>query len=95
MFPETDIFNKLEFLVANIFAMFGGRVFQQTFGIPMGTNCVHLLADLFRYSYEANFIQRLLKKNDTFVYAHCIQVVVNIYTSVNKMNFIKRKCHQR
>ena len=44
--------------------MFGGRVFQQTVGIPMGTNCVPLLADLFLYSYEANFIQGHLKKNE-------------------------------
>ena len=50
------------FLIDNIFAMFGGRVFQQTVGIPMGTNCAPLLADLFLYSYEADFIQGLLKK---------------------------------
>ena len=60
---ETDIFNMLEFLI-KIFAMFGGRVFQQTVGIPMGTNCAPLLADLFLYSYEADFIQGLLKKNE-------------------------------
>ena len=34
---------------------------QQTIGIPVGTNCAPLLADLFLYSYEAEFIQRLLK----------------------------------
>jgi hypothetical protein len=28
-FSETDIFNMLEFLIDNIFAMFGERVFQQ------------------------------------------------------------------
>jgi hypothetical protein len=28
-----------KFLIDNIFVMFGGRVFQQTVGIPMGTNC--------------------------------------------------------
>jgi hypothetical protein len=37
---------------------------QQTVGIPMGTNCSPLLADLFLYSYEADFIQGLLKKNE-------------------------------
>ena len=36
-------------------------MFQQTVGIPMGTNCAPLLADLFLYSYEAEFIQNLLK----------------------------------
>jgi hypothetical protein len=62
-FSETDIFNMLEFLIDNIFDMFGGRVFQQTVGIPMGTNCAPLLANLFPFSYEADFIQGLLKKN--------------------------------
>ena len=63
-FSETDIFNMLEFLIDNIFAMFGGHVFQQTVGISMGTNCAPLLADLFLYSYEADFIRGLLKKNE-------------------------------
>ena len=30
----------------------------------MGINCAPLLADLFLYSYEADFIQGLLKKNE-------------------------------
>ena len=64
MFSETDIFNMLEFLIDNIFAMFGGRVCQQTVGIPMGANCAPLLADLFLYSSEADFIQGLLNKNE-------------------------------
>jgi hypothetical protein len=63
-FSEADIFNILEFLIDNTFAMFGGRVFQQSVGIPLGTNCAPLLADLFLYSYEADFIQGLLKKNE-------------------------------
>ena len=46
-FSETDIISMVEFLIDNIFVMFGGRVFQQTVGIPMGTNCAPLLADLF------------------------------------------------
>ena len=29
-------------------------------GIPMGTNCAPLLADIFLYSYEEEFIQSLL-----------------------------------
>ena len=33
-------------------------------GIPIGTNCAPLLADLFLYSYETDFIQGLLKKNE-------------------------------
>ena len=54
----------LEFMIDNKFVMFGGRAFQQTVGIPMGTKCAPLLADLFLYSYEADFIQGLLQKNE-------------------------------
>jgi hypothetical protein len=64
MFSETDIISMLEFLIDNIFVIFGGCVFQQTVGIPIGTNCAPLLADLFLYSYEVDFIQGLLKKNE-------------------------------
>ena len=63
-FSETDIINMLEYLIDNIFVIFGGRVFQQTVGIPMGTICAPLLADVFVYSYEADFIQGLLNKNE-------------------------------
>ena len=52
----------LNFLIDNIhaFVVFGGTVFQQTIGISMRTNCAPLLADLFLYSYEAEFVQKLL-----------------------------------
>ena len=62
-FSETDIFNMLEFLMDNIFVMFGGCVFQQTVSIHMCTNCAPLLTDTFVYSYEADLIQGFLKKN--------------------------------
>jgi hypothetical protein len=37
--------------------------FNRQSALPIGTNCA-LLADLFLYSYEADFIQGLLKKNE-------------------------------
>ena len=43
-----------------IFVVFAGKVFQQIVGIQMGTNCAPLLADIFLYSYEAEFIQCFL-----------------------------------
>ena len=54
----------LEFLIDNICVKIDGRVFQQTVGIPIGTNYAPLLADLFLYSYKADFIHGLLKKNE-------------------------------
>ena len=39
-------------------------MFQQTIGIPMGTNCALLLADLFLHAYEADYLQGVLKNKD-------------------------------
>ena len=44
----------LECFINNIFAMFGGYIFQQTVDILIGTNCAPLLADVFLYSYRAS-----------------------------------------
>ena len=63
-FSEADIIDMLEFLIDNIFVIFGGRFFQQTIDIPMGTNCAPVLANLFLYSYEADFVRGLLKNNE-------------------------------
>ena len=51
----------LEFLINNIFVSFEGKLFPHVVGIPMGTNCTPLLADLFLYSYEWEFLQKLVK----------------------------------
>ena len=59
-YTEEDIIKMLEFLADNIFVVFAGKVFQQIIGIPMGTNSAPLLADIFLYSYEAEFIESLL-----------------------------------
>ena len=55
-YTEDGIINMLEFLVDNIFVVFGGKSFQRIVGVPMCTNCAPLLADIFLYSYEAEFI---------------------------------------
>ena len=59
-YSEDDVIKMLEFLVDNIFVVFVGKVFQQTVGIPMGTNCAPLLANIFLYLYEAEFIQSFI-----------------------------------
>jgi hypothetical protein len=75
MFSETDIINMIEFVIDNICVIFGGRAFQQAVGIPMGTNSAPLLFDLFRYSYVADFIQGLFKKNEKKLARSAIQKI--------------------
>jgi hypothetical protein len=55
-YSEADIKSMLGFIVDKSYAVFGDQVFQQSVGIPIGTNCAPLLADLFLYSYEAEFV---------------------------------------
>jgi hypothetical protein len=61
-YSEVEIKKMLEFLIGNIYVVVGGQIFQQSVGIPMGTNCAPLLGDLVLYSYEAEFIQKLLQE---------------------------------
>ena len=63
-YSEEQVISMLEFLIDNIFVSFGGTLFQQVVGKPMGTNCAPLLADLFLYSFESEFLQKLVKDKE-------------------------------
>ena len=62
MYTADQICNRIDFSVDNICVKFGGEecLFRQVIGIPMGTNCATLLADLFLYSYESEFVDSLV-----------------------------------
>ena len=49
------------FLMENIYVQFDGMVYTQIIGILMGTNCAPLIADLFLYCYERDFMSKLQK----------------------------------
>ena len=49
----------LTFLLDNIYIRVGTKLFRQIVGIPMGTNCALLVADLFLFCYERDFMMSL------------------------------------
>ena len=53
------MFKALNLLLDNIFVRFGNTVYQQVIGIPMGTNCAPVIADLFLFCYERDFMKKL------------------------------------
>ena len=61
LYTADQICRMVEFLIDNIFVKFGGCLFRQVIGIPMGTNCASLLADLFLYSYESEFLDNMIR----------------------------------
>ena len=61
MYTADNICKMIEIIIDNTFVQFGGRLFHQAIGIPMRTNCDPLLADLFLYSYENEFLDNVIR----------------------------------
>ena len=61
MYTADNICKMIEFLIDNIFVQFGGCLFRQVIGITMRTNCAPLLADIFLYSYENEFLDNMIR----------------------------------
>ena len=57
--------DALHYLLDNIFIRFGSKLFRQIVGIPMGTNCAPLVADLFLFCYEIDLMFSLSDSNQT------------------------------
>ena len=83
----------LEYLIDNIFVEFGGRIYQQTIGVPMGTNYAPLLADLFCFvcfirmrrsftrSQQFNLTYRYIDDVLTLKYTKFVEYLEFIYPS--------------
>ena len=54
-----NVCDALTFLLDNILIRFGTKLYRQVVGIPMGTNCAPLVADLFLFCYERDFMMSL------------------------------------
>ena len=50
-----------------IFIRFGTKLYRQKVGIPMGTNCAPMVADLFLFCYERDFMMSLSDDNQADV----------------------------
>ena len=57
----------LVYLLDNIFIRFGTKLYRQIIGIPMGTNCAPLVADLFLFCYERDFMKSLSPENQAVI----------------------------
>ena len=62
-----NVCDALSFLLDNIYIRFGTKLNRQIVGIPMGTNCVPLVADLFFFCYERDFMKHLSSDNQADV----------------------------
>ena len=58
---EEQFVAYVEYLIDNIYVSIGNRVYRQCVGIPMGTDCALLLANLFLFFYEYSYMRDLIK----------------------------------
>ena len=62
-----NVCDAMTFLLDNIFIRFGTKLYRQVVGIPIGTNCAPLVADLFLFCYERDFMMSLSDDKQTDV----------------------------
>ena len=60
---EDRLISYVEYLIDNIYVNVGNGVYRQCVGIPMGTDCAPLLANLFLFFYEYRYMKSLIKSN--------------------------------
>ena len=54
-----NVYDALTLLLDNIFIQFGTKLYTRVVGIPIGTTWAPLVADLFLFCYERDFIMSL------------------------------------
>ena len=52
---EEMLVAYVEYLIDNIYVSIGNRIYRQGIGIPMGTDCAPLVANLFLFYYEYRY----------------------------------------
>ena len=67
MWTCSNVCKALTFLLDNIFVRYGDTIYRQVIGIPMGTNCAPLVADLFLFCYERDFMLSLKRDSQADV----------------------------
>ena len=58
-----NVCETLVYLLDTVFIRFGTKIHRQTISFPMGTNCAPLVADLFLFCYERDFMKSLSREN--------------------------------
>ena len=68
-----NVCEALIYILDNIDIRFGTNLYRQIVGIPMGTNCAPLVADLFLFCYERDFMTPLLMLSKLKLLKHLTQ----------------------
>ena len=63
-----NVCDMLTFLLDNYIIRFGTKLYRQVVGIPIGTYCAPLVADLFLFCYEWDFMMSLSDDKQIYIF---------------------------
>ena len=83
--PAEKLIEYIKFLVDNVYISVGNRIYKQTVGIPMGTDCAPMLANLFLFSYEYAYTKEMLKTDygTALAMRHTVRYIDDLLTFNN------------
>ena len=64
LWSYQNVCETLIFLLDNVYIRFGTKLYRQVVGIPIGTSCASLVADLSLFGYERYFMMPLSADTD-------------------------------
>ena len=77
------MWEALTYLLDNIHIKFGSKLYRQIVGIPMGTYCAPLEADIFLFCYERDFMLSLSEDNQS-------DVIIETFNSTSRYFSVSR-----
>ena len=93
MYTADNICQMIEFLIDDIFVQFGGSLFRQVFEIAS------LLADLFLYSYDNEFLNNIIRnghrrlaRSFNFCHRHTDDLITRVFESSQRDISIPADC---
>lgn len=84
-YTEEDLVFFTEYLLKNSFTIFAGIIYKQIEGVPQGSNCSPLLADLTLSVFEYKFCKKLVTQK-RYVNIHPFRYMDDILIIHNKNN---------
>ena len=82
-----NVCDALTFLLYNIFIRFGTKLYRQVAGIPMGANCAPLVANLFLFCYERDFMMSLSDDKQSDV-IHAFNTTSRYLDDILNINYV-------
>ena len=63
-FSCQEFIKCINHLIDNCFIKYDNQIFQQTVGIPMGSNCASHLANIFLFIYESALVNKVFEESN-------------------------------